>query len=135
MHVHSSASFDCSVDPEQVAGKCRQLGLSPIFLTDHNTIAGADRLREAHLPLVVGEEVMTLEGELIGLFLEEAVPEGLSAQEAVAKIRAQGGLVYLEHPYDPYRRHLSEEAVEALAESIDIVEVWNGRSDHGINQR
>lgn len=135
LHVHSSASFDCSVEPERVAVKCRQLGLSPVVLTDHNTISGALHLRDAGVEVVVGEEVMTQDGELIGLFLREAIPAGLPAKEAVARIKAQGGLVYLEHPYDPYRRHLSEEAIEAVAESIDIVEVWNGRSDTGINLR
>jgi predicted metal-dependent phosphoesterase TrpH len=135
LHVHSAASFDCSIEPEQVASRCRKLGLSPVFLTDHNTITGALKLREAGVNVVVGEEVMTTDGELIGLFLAEEVPEGLSAGEAVRRIKAQGGLVYLEHPYDPFRRHLTEEAIEALAETIDIVEVRNGRSDTGINQR
>jgi len=78
---------------------------------------------------------MTTEGELIGLFLTEAIPQGLSAKEAAARIKAQGGLVYLEHPYDEHRRHLSEQAIEALADAIDIVEVWNGRSDSQVNQK
>jgi hypothetical protein len=106
-----------------------------VFLTDHNTIDGADRLRALGHEVVVGEEVMTAEGELIGLFLTEVVPGGLPAREVVASIKAQGGLVYLEHPYDPYRRHLSEAAVEEIADSIDVVEVWNGRSDEAINVR
>jgi predicted metal-dependent phosphoesterase TrpH len=111
------------------------LRLSPVFLTDHNTIEGALKLQAADDNVVVGEEVMTTEGELIGIFLTEAIPTGLSAREAVRRIRAQGGLVYLEHPYDSFRRHLTEEAIEALADQIDIVEVWNGRSDTGINQK
>ncbi len=78
---------------------------------------------------------MTEDGELIGLFLSEAVPPGLSSSEAVARIKAQGGLVYLEHPYDSFRRRLREEAIESLAGQIDIVEVWNGRSDREINRR
>lgn len=132
LHVHSSASFDCSVTPRQVGKRCRGLGLSPVFLTDHNTIDGAVELsRDARV--VVGEEVMTREGELIGLFLVEAVPQGLSAVETAARIRGQGGLVYVEHPYDKHRRHLSEEAIEEIAGMIDIVEVWNGRSDDGVN--
>lgn len=115
--------------------RCRRLGLAPVFLTDHNTVEGALRLQGSRDAVVVGEEVMTGDGELIGLFLTEAVPPGLSAKEAAARIKAQGGLVYLEHPYDPYRRHLSEEAVEQIAEMIDIVEVWNGRSDTRVNPR
>jgi hypothetical protein len=136
LHVHSSASFDCKAEPAQVGERCRRLGLAPIFLTDHNTIEGAIQLRGLQqLAVVVGEEVMTRDGELVGLFLTEVVPQGLSAKEAAARIKAQGGLVYLEHPYDPYRQHLSEEGIEEVADMIDIVEVWNGRSDHQLNRR
>jgi len=133
MHVHCSASFDCKVEPERVFSRCRELGLTPVFLTDHNTVDGAMRIRDRG-PVVVGEEVMTEQGELIGLFLSEAIPAGLSADDAVRRIKAQGGLVYLEHPYDPFRRHLDEETIESLAGSIDVVEVWNGRSDRGLNR-
>lgn len=136
LHVHTSASFDCSVEPEQVVERCRRLGLAPVFVTDHDTIEGAAQLRgSGQVRVVVGEEVMTSDGELIGLFLTEAIPQDLPGKEAAARIKAQGGLVYLEHPYDPYRRHLTEEAIEEIAEMIDIVEVWNGRSDDRINPR
>jgi predicted metal-dependent phosphoesterase TrpH len=119
-----------------VGERCRRLGLAPVFLTDHNTIEGAVRLRDSHeFAVVVGEEVMTRDGELVGLFLTEVVPQGLTANEAAARIKAQGGLVYLEHLDDPYRRHLNEEAIEEIADLIDIVEVWNGRSDHQLNRR
>lgn len=122
--------------PDQVAASCRKLGLSPIFLTDHDSIAGAAELRRVRgLEVVIGEELMTKDGELVGLFLTEMVPPGLTASEAAVRIKSQGGLIYLEHPYDPFRRHLSEEAIEELAEMIDIVEVWNGRSDRQINQK
>lgn len=134
LHVHSSASFDCGVEPEQVAAACRRLGLAPVFLTDHDSIEGALRLRACER-VVVGEEVLTSGGELIGLFLRERIPAGLSPKETAARIKHQGGLVYLEHPYDPTRRHLSEEAIEDLADLIDIVEVFNGRSDGKANRR
>ncbi len=136
LHVHSSASFDCPTTPEEVAAQCRRLGLSPVFLTDHDTIAGAVRLRgTGRSRVVVGEEIMTTGGELIGLFLAKAVQTGLTPKQAAAEIKTQGGLVYLEHPYDPLRRHLNEDAIEDLADSIDIVEVHNGRSDAQANRR
>ena len=128
LHLHSAASFDCRVPPLEVAGRCRQLGLSPIFLTDHDVIDGAQSLVAAGGPAILAEEIMTSEGELIGLFLKAAVPGRLSPEETVAAIKAQGGLVYLEHPYDTSRRNLREEAIERIAGSIDIVEVVNGRS-------
>jgi predicted metal-dependent phosphoesterase TrpH len=136
LHVHTSASFDCDVEPARVADRCRRLGLAPVFLTDHNTIGGALELKASGgFNVVAGEEVMTREGELIGLFLSQAIPPDLPATEVAERIKAQCGLVYLEHPYDPFRRHLSEGAIEHIAEMIDIVEVWNGRSDPQINQR
>lgn len=78
---------------------------------------------------------MTTGGELIGLFLKEAVPAGLAPKETALRIKNQGGLVYLEHPYDQFRRHLTEEGIEALADLVDIVEVFNGRSDAKANRR
>jgi predicted metal-dependent phosphoesterase TrpH len=136
LHLHSSASFDCSVSPERVATKCQQLGLGPVFLTDHNTIAGTLELQRAGSGRVIaGEEVMTVDGELIGLFLEKEVRPGLTAVETVKRIKEQGGLVYLEHPYDLYRRHLTEEAIEDIADLIDVVEVFNSRSEAKANQR
>ena len=135
LHLHSSASFDCRVAPQAVARRCRQVGLSPVFLTDHDGIGGAQALIEADEPTVAGQEILTTEGELIGLFLKEAVPKRLSPEETVAAIRGQGGLVYLEHPYDIGRRNMKEEAIERIASQIDIVEVVNGRSRPEINRK
>ncbi len=135
LHLHSSASFDCRVPPLEVARRCSRLGLSPIFLTDHDRIDGARSLVEAGKAAIVGEEILTSEGELIGLFLKELVPAGLSPDETVAAIKEQGGLVYLEHPYDTGRRQLREEAIERIAGQIDIVEVFNGRSQPEVNRR
>lgn len=135
LHVHSSASFDCKSDPERVATRSRALGLDPVFLTDHNSIAGATRLQAiSGQRVVVGEEITTADGELIGLFLRWLVPAGLGAVETAQAIKAQGGLVYLEHPYDSFRRHLNERAIESIAPLIDIVEVFNGRSDENSNR-
>ena len=135
LHLHSSASFDCRVPPLEVARRCRQLGLSPIFLTDHEGIDGAQSLLEAGEPAVVGQEILTTQGEIIGLFLREPVPSRLSPEETVEAIKEQGGLVYLEHPYDTGRRNLREEAIERIAQQIDIVEVFNGRSRPEANRR
>jgi len=135
LHLHSSASFDCRVPPLEVARRCTQLGLSPIFLTDHEGIGGAQSLLEAGQPAVIGQEILTSEGEIIGLFLKNAVPSRLSPEATVEAIKAQGGLVYLEHPYDTGRRNLQEKAIERIAAEIDIVEVFNGRSEAEVNRR
>jgi predicted metal-dependent phosphoesterase TrpH len=107
-----------------------------VFLTDHESIEGALQLQRLGVGRVVaGEEVMTTEGEIIGLFLERPVRSGLSPTDAAFEIKASGGLVYLEHPYDKHRRHLSETGIEALADVIDIVEIFNGRSDDSANRQ
>jgi predicted metal-dependent phosphoesterase TrpH len=136
LHVHSAASWDCRVPPREVAVRCRSLGLGPVFLTDHDSIAGAQELRR-HDPhgAVVGQEVTTLDGELIGLFLERPVEPDLRPEEAARRIKEQGGLVYLQHPYDRRRRSLPEDAIERLAGQIDVVEVFNARCDGDANRR
>ena len=134
LHLHSSASFDCRVPPLEVARRCGQVGLSPIFLTDHEGIGGAQSLIEAGQPAVIGQEILTTEGEIIGLFLKDAVPSRLSPEETIDTVKKQGGLVYLEHPYDTGRRNLREEAIERIARHIDIVEVVNGRSRPDVNR-
>lgn len=134
LHMHSSASRDCTVAPQRMADAARRLGLSPVVLTDHDTIAGAVTLRQSGVPVIVGQEISTADGELIGLFLEEAVPRDLPATATVRAIKEQGGLVYVQHPYDRYRKHLPEEVLERIADDIDIVEVFNARCDDEANQ-
>lgn len=136
LHVHTSASADSRSKPEEVASRSWRLGLDPTFLTDHDTTAAAIRLQIiSRQRVVVGEEITTTDGELIGLFLKRRVRPGLTARETALEIKHQGGLVYLEHPYDEYRRHLKEGAIEDLSDLIDIVEVYNARSDEKTNRR
>lgn len=135
LHLHSSASFDCRVSPTEVAERCRRLGLSPVVLTDHDTIAGALELQKRRSDVIAGQEVMTTEGELMGLFLRTTIPAGLTPEETVHAIREQGGLVCLQHPYDVSRRHLAQAAIERIAGDIDLVEVVNGRADADANRR
>jgi predicted metal-dependent phosphoesterase TrpH len=85
--------------------------------------------------VIVGQEVATRRGELIGLFLDRQIPKDLEPDDAIREIKGQGGLVYLEHPYDTRRRCLDEESVEELADQIDIVEVFNGRSTEAANRK
>jgi predicted metal-dependent phosphoesterase TrpH len=87
------------------------------------------------MEVVMGEEILTTEGEVIGLFLERSIPGDLAPDEAIRRIRDQGGLVYLEHAYDRTRRCLREEAIQRLAGQFDIVEVFNGRADAAANTR
>lgn len=102
-------------------------------MTDHNTIAGAqETARLAPFPVIIGEEVKTADGDLIGLFLQEEVPPGLPAVETAKRIKEQGGLVVLPHPYDVLRLSVIRKAVLGdLLPLVDAVEGFNARNVFG----
>jgi predicted metal-dependent phosphoesterase TrpH len=124
-------SGDSTTTPEEIEEAVAESGIDVLCITDHNSIRGAETLA-AQLPcrVVVGEELRTHAGEIIGLFLTEHVPFGISPREAADRIRAQGGLVYVPHPYDPMRRNLAEPALIELADAglLDAVEVFNAKT-------
>ena len=128
LHLHTEYSPDSISHLAAVARRAQRAGLTHLSVTDHNTIAGALRLKELQgLPVIVGEEIMTARGELIGLFLSAPVPPGLSPRQTAELIHQQGGLVYVPHPMDPYRHGLRAEGLRELADAIDVIEVFNAR--------
>jgi len=132
LHLHTSWSHDCSIGVEELLDYAEAQGLGAIAVTDHNVFGGAleavELARERRLVVIPGEEVKTADqGEVIGLFLREEIPRGMSFGETIAAIRSQGGLVYLPHPFD--RMHAIPEPATLhrhLAE-IDVLEVYNAR--------
>jgi predicted metal-dependent phosphoesterase TrpH len=139
LHCHTRASFDCLSSPKAVVRAAAERGLTHLAITDHDRIDGALEARElapAGLTVIIGEEVRTLEGDLICLFLQEAIPPGLSAAEAIEAVRAQGGLVGIPHPFDRMRGSLLRDpAMETIASSVDWVETHNARLMGGGNDR
>jgi predicted metal-dependent phosphoesterase TrpH len=132
LHCHTSASFDSLADPLKVVHAARSRGITHLAITDHDRIDGAQRARAAAIPgisVIVGEEVKTAGGDLICLFLEEAIPPGLTPAETIARARAQGGLVGIPHPFDRYRGSMgkAEDDIRALAGLVDWVEAFNAR--------
>jgi predicted metal-dependent phosphoesterase TrpH len=131
LHSHTMWSGDSTTMPDELATSIVESGIDVLCITDHNAIAGAVELAD-RLPcrVVVGEELRTAAGEVIGLFLTERVPSGVGHVEAARAIRGQGGLVYVPHPFDPMRRNLSEPALRELAELglIDAIEVHNSKT-------
>lgn len=137
MHLHTRVSWDCLNDPERILAAARERGLDRLVVTDHNEIRGARRLRELDPERVlVGEEVKTREGpDIIGILLTEQIPKSTPARETCEMIRAQGGVVYIPHPYDLHRSGAGE-LLDDLEDVIDVVEVHNARSwTHGVNRR
>ncbi len=129
LHVHTKYSIDCNMPLEQIVDRCLEIGINCIAVADHGTIAGALKMQQmAPFPVIVAEEVLTPWGEIMGLFLTEEVPSGISAAEAVARIKAQGGLVNIPHPFDHWRLSLGKEHAESILPQIDVIEVFNSRA-------
>lgn len=130
-HSHTMWSGDSSTTPDELAEGVAASGLDVLCITDHNAVAGAQRLAaQLDCRVVVGEEVRTTRGELIGLFLSERVPIGLDPAETARRIRAQGALVYVPHPLDPMRRALAPDALRALLDAglVDAIEAFNAKT-------
>ncbi len=133
LHNHTHYSPDSILSPEHLLRRARKRKLDAVAVTDHNTIRGglaARELAERECPevrIIVGEEVRTRDGEILGLFLTEEVPRGLSAAETVDRIKAQGGLAGAPHPYDSFRSGLDERVMRELAPQLDFIEGLNAR--------
>src|SRR5437870_2690936 len=130
MHMHTEYSRDSRVALASFAELARKAELGAVCITDHDTIEGGLRLREMNtgLQVIVGEEITTADGELVGLYLEKRVAPGLTADHTIDLIHEQGGLAYVPHPFSRNRRrHLRRPVLERVAPMLDVVEVFNAR--------
>jgi len=130
LHVHTCYSMDCGTSLEEIVNHCLKIGINCIAVVDHNTIAGALRLKEiAPFKVIIAEEIRTPIGELMGLFLSEEVPRGLSAEETIARVKSQGGLVGIPHPFGRAPLQNSKKLLtDEVLSQVDIIEVLNSRS-------
>jgi hypothetical protein len=130
LHMHTDHSYDCATPVEVLLNEARAKGLGAIAVTEHNEISGAleAAAKAKGIKVIVGEEVKTAsQGEVIGLFIKEKIPRGMTLQETIAEIKRQGGLVYVPHPFDrmhsvPDYKHLLD-----VLDDIDLIEVFNPR--------
>lgn len=130
-HCHTKFSKDSLLPFTLLYLKCKLCGISCIAITEHNNIIGATKFKEycrkrkSNLCVIVGEEIMTESGEVIGLYLKKEIPQGLSCKETIAQIREQKGIVYVPHPYDEKRNKtvLKEECIKRFAPVIDCMEL------------
>jgi predicted metal-dependent phosphoesterase TrpH len=132
LHMHTTWSHDCSIEVDELLDHAEAEGLGAIAITDHNVFGGAleavEKARGRKLVVIPGEEVKTAgEGEVIGLFLKEEIPRGMSFAETVAAIRGQGGLVYVPHPFDRLHAIPDAATLQRHLGEIDIFEVYNAR--------
>jgi predicted metal-dependent phosphoesterase TrpH len=137
-HIHTRFSRDSILTEERFIEKALERGLTHVCVTNHNNVEGAMAVRDKvaemgvadRLTVILGEEVSTTDGEVVGIFLTKTIPRGLSANETADEIHRQGGLVSIPHPFDPFRAsHIKEGPLRNLAETgkIDCVEVFNCR--------
>lgn len=133
-HVHTRYSSDSILNKYFILLMCKIKKIAGIAITDHNEIKGALKYKkflEKHkVNVIVGEEIFTTEGEIIGLFLKEKIEPFLSPKETIKQIREQSGLVYIPHPYDIKRKKsvLKEQYIQQFSNQIDLIEVHNGRN-------
>ena len=128
LHLHTWDSFDSLSDPDAVLDRAIEVGVDRIAITDHDRLRTALQLADRHPSLVIaGEEIKTAEGvDVIGLYLHDEIPRGISATEAIRLIHDQGGVAYLPHPYAPGKGGGGRMA-EELGPLCDVIEVFNGR--------
>ncbi|MEH3053002.1 MAG: CehA/McbA family metallohydrolase [Patulibacter minatonensis] len=132
LHMHTDHSHDCATPVEVLLATAKERGLGAIAVTDHNEISGALEAAELSekygVKVIIGEEVKTAsQGEVIGLFIKEKIPRGLTLQETIAEIKRQGGVVYVPHPFDRMHAVPDYEHLLDVLDDIDAIEVFNPR--------
>jgi predicted metal-dependent phosphoesterase TrpH len=132
LHMHTDWSHDCSTPAADLVDHAEAIGLGGIAVTDHNAFGGALEAVEAagdrDLVIIPGEEVKTdNQGEVIGLFLQEEIPRGMTFADTLAAIREQGGLVYVPHPFDRMHAIPDPATLHRHLAEIDVLEVYNAR--------
>jgi predicted metal-dependent phosphoesterase TrpH len=136
-HNHTYYSPDSILSPATMVRRAKNRGLKAIGVTDHYTVRGGLVAREIaakrypELRVIVGEEVLTTRGDLLGLFLSEDIPSGLTPDEVIDRIHAQGGLAGAPHPFDTYRSALGDEVMAAIVAKLDFIEGLNARMVRG----
>lgn len=128
LHVHTKYSKDCKMEPSTVVSCALKLGLDGIAVTDHGTVKGGLATRKIApkwLTVIVGSEVKTDRGEVIGYFVDEEIPQG-AFHDVIEKIRSQGGVAVVPHPFDPFRPNSFSPRAED-AGVLDGLEVFNSR--------
>lgn len=129
LHSHTLWSKDCLTAFETIRRVCQQRQIDRIAITDHNTAEGALKMQQLAPDLVIaGEEIMTTQGELLAYFVRETVPPGLSPEETIRRLRDQGAVISVSHPFDRLRKGAwQEDNLLRIMELVDAIEIFNAR--------
>lgn len=129
LHTHSILSQDGAITQKQYTELLNASLLDVVAITDHNDIRFAQELQQQlGEKIIVGEEIRSKEGEVIGLFLTKRIAPYLSLKETVAAIHRQKGLVYIPHPFETLRLGVAKDLLAQVIHEIDIIETFNARS-------
>jgi len=127
-HCHTIYSHDSLLDLGTLLKACDERGIDKIAITDHGSMQGALKAHKMEPDrVIVAEEVATPEGEILGCFMTEEVPQGLPAVEVVRRLRGQGAFISMAHPFDPFRSRWTEETLDQILPYVDGLEVFNAR--------
>jgi len=137
LHIHTCYSYDCTLALQKLAAAVQRQGLDGVAVLDHDEIEGALRLREwAPFRVIVGEEIGTIDGGIGGLFLHERIPPHLSAQETIARIHGQGGLVFVPHPLARgVPGKIQADVLRQVIDTVDVIEGYNARTPLAADDR
>ena len=130
-HMHTYYSRDCATSPEALVKRCQEVGLNCIAVTDHNSIKGSVAVQAiAPFTVILGEEIKSTSGEITGLFIKEEIPKDLGPVETAKRIKEQGGLVSVPHPFISVGRMsaVDHATVNEILPYVDIMEAFNART-------
>lgn len=135
LHIHSKYSMDCQTPLDKIIKRCEKLKINCIAIADHGTAEGGLAIQKiAPFKVIVAEEILTTEGEIMGMFLKETIPSGITPREAIKRIREQEALVNIPHPFERIRGSaLNDKAIDEIAKDIDLMEILNSRSPFPAN--
>ncbi|MGD1119274.1 MAG: PHP domain-containing protein [Dehalococcoidales bacterium] len=130
LHIHTKYSMDCQSPLDKIIARCHERGINCVAIADHGTAEGGLELQKiAPFKVIVAEEILTTEGEIMGMFIKETIPSGITPREAVQRIREQGGLVNVQHPFETIRGSaLKDKFIDEIVDDIDLMEIMNSRS-------
>jgi predicted metal-dependent phosphoesterase TrpH len=128
-HCHTIFSRDCLTQPHKLVETCHRKGIDRVIVTDHNCIEGALRCKEIDPErVIIGEEIMTTQGELLSAYIRDEIPAGLPPMEAITRLREQGAFISVSHPFDIHRSgHWDENDLIRILPHVDAIETFNSR--------
>lgn len=142
LHIHTNYSPCSNLSLSHLISKCKKKRIDCVAITDHDTIDGALQLKKILpqntklLKVIIGEEITTQDGHIIGLFLKEKIPSHMSSKKTILEIKKQGGLVFIPHPFDIFRTsRIGLKKLKKIYHQVDIIEIFNGRTIFPYNDK